>query len=64
MTAEEHPNNDRHLEGLRFVFWMEGVDACRRGLPVTDNPYRPEVKQHVLWEEGWRSASGPIQPTR
>lgn len=37
--------------------WYAGVDAYKRGLPVTfDHPYCWALKD--VWEEGWKAAAG------
>ena len=55
MAQNPTPDDLRRLEGLTFIFLEEGAGAARDGLPLTANPYRPQVAQHLLWVEGWKS---------
>lgn len=40
--------------------WLQGANAARSGVPVTDCPFHPLNYDFVVWHNGWAAATHNI----
>lgn len=51
----DHRRTNRYGNQVLDVAHKAGKDAASNGMPLTSNPYDPESKSFITWNDGWKS---------
>jgi hypothetical protein len=53
--AEEEDSEMPEIAKAAIAITREGLIARALGQPASANPYEPQSKEFILWDDGWRS---------